>query len=329
MKLEINKKDSFCLPQKELSRALDGADENDLKVLLLLCSITEDGSFDTDKLRSECASAAGISETDFDNSVAYWRGARVLKLKKNAKKNDSQDGPDTVKKKTLLEEKLPSYTEYEMADKIDSTAGLKAVIDECQQIVGKIFSSADTSVIVGLSDRLGLSGEYIIMLVAYCMGIGKKSLRYIEKTACAIYDEGVDSPEKLAAYIEKKERVHEGVTQIKKMVGAKERELTVKEQKLVNTWLDEYALELDVIKIAYELAVSRVEGSGSYIPYMGGIIERWHQKGLHSAKDINEMHAAYKKSREESTSGFDANDFFDKAVNKTKNKKKKQTEKEA
>ncbi|MBE6606486.1 MAG: hypothetical protein E7635_05575 [Ruminococcaceae bacterium] len=324
MKLEINKKDSFCLPKKELTRALEGADEADLKVLLVLCSRTQDGSFETQDIRSECASIAGVSESDFDNSIAYWRGARVLKLKKNTGKSEESTAGKT-NNKSLLEDKLPDYTEKEMSDKIEATKGLKKVIDECQQIVGKIFSSADVSVIVGLSDRLGLSGEYITMLAAYCMGIGKKSLRYIEKTACAIYDEGIDTPEKLADYIEKKESVHENLSKIKKMVGAKERELTTKEEKLINTWLDDYGLDLELIKLAYEISVSRVESGGGYIPYMGGIIDNWHQKGLRDAKAIKEMHTAYKKSKEESTGGFDATDFFDKAVNRTKNKKKKQT----
>ena len=46
MKLEINKKDSYALPKKELARVLDGASEEDLKVLLLLCAISEDGTVD-------------------------------------------------------------------------------------------------------------------------------------------------------------------------------------------------------------------------------------------------------------------------------------------
>ncbi len=325
MKLEINKKDSYALPKKELARVLDGASEEDLKVLLLLCAICEDGTVDTDAVKEDVSSLAGISETDFDLSVAFWRGAKVLKAKKNTKSKEEQmaTAPGKKKEKTLTEDTLPDYTEEEIAGKIENTRGLKKAIDECQQIVGKIFSPADTRVIVGMSDRLSLSEGYIITLVAYCVGIGKKSLRYIEKTACALFDEGIDTEKKLEAYITKKEKSHEAITIIKSMLGISERELTAKEQKIVNKWIDEYCYDTDIIREAYELSVPRVENK-NYIPYMGGIIDRWFDKGVRSIDEIKEMTDAYKKSREDSLGGFDTDDFFEKAVNRTKSRMKKQ-----
>ncbi|MBO7148462.1 MAG: DnaD domain protein [Clostridia bacterium] len=183
MKLEINKKDQVYLPTKELSRALDGACEEDLKVLLMLCALTDDGSFDTSECKEAVTEAAGISDTEYESALAYWRGARVLKAKKTQKsKNENADEKERIKEKTkksLLEDKLPDYTEEELALKIDNTKNLKQTVDECQQIIGKIFTPSDVSVIVGMADRLAFSGEYITMLVAYCSGIGKKSLRYV------------------------------------------------------------------------------------------------------------------------------------------------------
>lgn len=332
MKLELNKKDSLCLPQKELARALDGAGEDDLKVLLMLCSLTSDGTFDTDECKNAVIEAVGISGTEFESAVAYWRGARVLKLLKRSKKEnfDTEKIKEKVeKKKTLLEENLPNYSEEEMASKIDAAKDLKTTIDECQQIIGKIFTPADTSVIVGMSDRLGLSGEYITMFVAYCVGTGKKTLRYIEKTACAVYDEGIDTVEKLAAYIKKKESLHEAVTVIRRMTGASERELTAKESKLISVWLDDYGYDIEVVRLAYEKSVGRVQ-NGQFLPYMGGIIDRWYKQGMKSAEEISEMLTAYEKSRNDAKGGFDTNEGFEKAVNKTfKNKnKKRSTEKE-
>ncbi|MBQ4137460.1 MAG: DnaD domain protein, partial [Clostridia bacterium] len=222
MKLEINKKDQMFLPQKELSRALDGASEEDLKVLLMLCALTEDGSFDTDECKQAITDTVGVSETEYESALAYWRGARVLKAKKGqkAKAQDNEKKEDTEKaRKSLLEDKLPDYTEEELAFKIEKTKNLKETIDECQQIFGKIFTPSDVSVIVGMADRLGFTGEYITMLAAYCSGIGKKSLRYVEKTAFSLFDEGIDSVETLSEYIKKKESMHEALPKIKKMVG--------------------------------------------------------------------------------------------------------------
>lgn len=320
MKLEFNKKGAFCLPQKELSRALDGAREGDLKVLLMLCAMTADGSLDTDECKSEILTAVGIDEGDYDSALAYWRGARVLKLKKNEKDKSGgikeRSADENPKRKTLPSSGLPNYTEDEMAKKIESSGTLGATIDECQQMLGKIFTPADTTVIVGLADRLALSGEYITLLVAYCVGIGKRSLRYIEKTACEMFDEGIDDAAKLADYIKRKERVHEALPAIKRMVGAAERELTAKENALAQKWIGEYDYDIEVIRLAYERAVPKVE-KGSFMPYMGGILDRWFKQGLKSYEDISAMLASYSKSRSESTGSFDTDDAFEKAIEKT------------
>lgn len=320
MKLEINKKDQAYLPAKELSRAFDGATEDDLKVLLMLCALTQDGSFDTDECKKAVAEATGVSENEYESALAYWRGARVLKAKKGqkAKSDNSEDKEKT--KKTLLEDKLPDYTEEELALKIDNTKNLKQTVDECQQIIGKIFTPSDVSVIVGMADRLSFSGEYITMLVAYCTGIGKKSLRYVEKTACSLFDEGIDSVETLSAYIKKNESMHEALPQIRKMVGAGERSLTEKEAKLVEKWLGEYGYDLEMIKIAYEKSVSHVE-NGKFIPYMGGIIDRWYKQGIRTFDQLNDMLSAYEKSKAQSLGGFDTDDAFEKSVRRTAKKK--------
>lgn len=310
MKLEFKECAPFCLPKKELVRSLEDAGENDLKVLLMLRALSDDGLFDTDECKDEVLGAVGITDAEFESAVAYWRGARVIRLQKN------RSGDRKSEKKTLLESKLPDYTEDEMAQKIDTASDLKETIDECQQIIGKIFTPADTSVIVGMSDRLGLSGEYITVLVAYCVGMGKKSLRYIEKTACELYDTGIDTEKKLAEYIKKKESLHEAIPTIKRMIGAGERELTSKEKALVEKWIGEYAYDVEVVRLAYERAVTKVE-NGKFIPYMGGILDRWYKQGLRTCDEINAMIASYKQSKENAVGSFDTDDAFEKALKKT------------
>ena len=198
LKIEIVNKDGKLLPYKEVFRSIDGASENDVKVLALLCCFANDRVVDTDECRTEIIETLGLESGELESAVAFWRGAKVIKICKGVKKEEKS----VSKTDTKLEDKLPDYTQGEMADKITQTPELKGVIDECQQIIGKIFSPADVSVIVGMADRLSLSGEFITMFVAYCAGMEKKSLRYVEKAVCALYDEGIDTVDKLAAYIE-------------------------------------------------------------------------------------------------------------------------------
>ncbi len=318
VKIEIINKDEKFLPFKELLRSIDGASENDVKVLTLLCACADGRIIDTDECKDIIIEVLGLDSGEFESAVAFWRGAKVLKMSKGAKKTDGVK--QEVQASNKLEEKLPDYTQSEMADKISQISELKDVIDECQQILGKIFSPSDVSVIVGMADRLSLSGEYIIMFVAYCAGMEKKSLRYIEKSVCALYDEGIDTVDKLAKYIENKEKCHEESVKVRRMMGCADRDLSPKESTLLKKWLEEFSYNLEIIKKAYDIAADRGV-KGSFFPYMGAILDAWFNKGYKTAKDVDEMLSQYKKSQKESGTGFDTDDFFSKAVEKTKRKR--------
>ncbi len=326
VKIEIVNKDEKLLPYKELFRSIDGASENDIKVLALLCCFASERVVDTDECKCRIEEVLGLENGEFDSAVAFWRGAKVLKISKNTRKSETAKSEE--KPQTKLENKLPDYTQSEMADKISQISELKGVIDECQQIIGKIFSPSDVAVIVGMADRLALSGEFITMFVAYCVGMEKKSLRYVEKAACALYDEGIDTVDKLAKYIENKEKCHEESAKIRRMMGCADRDLTPKESNLLKKWLEEYLYGFEIIKKAYEISADRGI-KGSFFPYMGAILDSWYNKGYKTEKDVDDMLAQYKKSKDSSVGGFDTDDFFSKAVEKTKRKRTtKNTEEE-
>ena len=158
------------------------------------------------------------------------------------------------------------------------------------------------------------------MFVAYCAGMEKKSLRYVEKSVCALYDEGIDTADKLAAYIAKKEKSHDESVKIRRMTGCADRDLTTKETNLLKKWLEEYDYNFDIIKKAYEISADRGI-KGSYFPYMGAILDSWYSKGYKTETDIDDMLNQYKKSKDISVGGFDEDDFFAKAVEKTKRKR--------
>ena len=95
---------------------------------------------------------------------------------------------------------LPTYTTEELSGILERRAETSAVIDECERMLGKMFSTSETAKVVGLIDYLGLDGEYIINLCAHCARIGKKSLRYVETVAFDLYDRGIISVEALDAH---------------------------------------------------------------------------------------------------------------------------------
>lgn len=65
-----------------------------------------------------------------------------------------------------------------------------------------MLSQQDMSLLFSFYDWLGLPMEVIELLLSYCTASGHTGMRYIEKVAIGWAEEGVNTVEKAAEYIE-------------------------------------------------------------------------------------------------------------------------------
>lgn len=330
----------FSLPKEGLFEALPAANELNLKVLLLAAS--------DDRLRrdyeaccAELRSRLDITQSTLERAFAFWSEKGILTVvditpaAAGIPKKAAELSANPPKPKMLQSSSLPDYTEGHCADIIASSNELPDLIDMCQQIIGKIFTSSDVQVIIVLYDHLGLSGEYIASLFAFCVGNGKKSLRYIEKTALSLFDEGIDTSDALTAYIKRKENFEDNLSKIRKLIGAGSRELTAKEKKSFTCWLDEWRFEIDVITRAYEVTVDKINEPS--VSYMNRVLENWYKSGLTTLEAVEASLETYKKNKAEAShgaqtvngteSGFRTDEFFEAALRRSY--KDKDNEKES
>lgn len=334
-----------ALPKERLLEAMAGADMEKMRVLLLLAS-DESLRGDYDKARAGITARLDITGTAFDKDIEFWSSAGVISLASADEKSPQADVPaKTVsaepasakskpepktetargKEKTLMPSALPTYTESQCADIISASSDLADVTAMCQQIVGKIFTPADIAVIVTMYDHLGLSGEYILTLFSYLSGKGKNSLRYIERTAVNLFDEGVDTVDALNAYIKRKDEFEDNVGKIRSLIGAGQRELTAKEKKFFTCWLDEWCFPIDVITRAYEVTVDKI-GDPS-VSYINKVLENWKNSGLTTLEAVEASLENYRKKKAEAAhgtetvngaeSGFQTDEFFEAALRRS------------
>ena len=157
-----------------------GADE--LKVLLFLCSC--EGNADEKKL----VKLTGCKSESVRDALSFWRGAGVIDAADGeigAVESTEAASIETVpekkpeaKKKLQRSEELPNYTSKELSDILEQRSDTATLINECQNIMGKIFNVREINVLIGLCDYLTLDTEYIMILLTYCMSIGKKNLHF-------------------------------------------------------------------------------------------------------------------------------------------------------
>ena len=328
MKLNFQQ-DVLVLPEDVLSHCAE-ADGKRLRVLLWLSS---DLSL-AQKPRQLCR-LAGCSEKDAKDALGFWqeKGILISAASKavpamatvTAEKTDMTQTSEAKKatEAPLLRraDELPNYTSVELAALMEKRHEMRVLVDEAQRILGKMFNPSEVNILVGMVDYLGMSEDCILLLLAHCQKIEKKSMRAIEKYALHLADKGVVSFEAMEEEIRTVEAMYTFEGQIRSLFGLGKRALTTKEKKMLSAWVS-FGYDIDVVRIAYEVTANAT-GEAS-LPYANSILERWNAEGLREIKEIeayNEQARAKKEAKKGAKTGlgssFETDDFFEAALRRS------------
>ena len=190
------------------------------------------------------------------------------------------------------------------------------LVNEAQNIWGKVFNPYEAQLLVGLSDYLRLDDEYILLLLAHSKRIGKKSLREVERYALRLVDDGVTDAAALEEFVKRTEARRTLQGKIRAMFGLGSRSFTAKENAMLDNWIS-YGYGEDIIRRAYEITVGAINEPS--LPYANSILERWHSEGLDTAAQIDAKLDAEreKKGQAVMTGSFDTDDFFEAALKRS------------
>lgn len=291
------------------------AGREELLVLLLLADAAEASV-------AAIAQRSGLDEERVKNALAFWRGAGVISLSESAPADAfvKSDAPESDRSPKLRREaELPHYTGDELADILEKHKDAAVLVDACQRSLGRMCNPHEINIILGLSDYLRLDNEYILLLINYCVRNGKKSLRYIEKTAFALYDQEIADVPSLTAWMARGDALKSAEGELRTMLGIGARALTGKETGMFTRWLCDFGFSVEIIRMAYEITVDA--NKAKVLDYMNGILERWHADGLNT---VEKIHAAA-QARAERQNGtvpkeggsFATEDFFDAALRRS------------
>lgn len=318
--IRFNYESSVAVIPASALKYIDKAKKFDLKVLFLLASNEISGKEDR---VSAIAEILDCGEDDVLGALSFWNGVGVIDTadteeptdpqKKQEKTEEGGKKADTPKRTKVSE--LPQYTTEELNQLLEKNESMCDLIDECQQILGKIFNTGDVKILVGLIDFLGLDEEYIVVLMHYCAETDKRSMRYLEKVAVSCLDDGITEATVLQAELRSREEKKSFEGSVRNMFGIGSRSFTKKEKSSISAWRENYAFGLDIIGKAYEITVNAT-GKAS-IPYANAIIEKWYAEGLKTLEEIEAYLIKDKAEHGEGAVSFDVDDFFDAALKRT------------
>jgi DnaD/phage-associated family protein len=143
----------------------------------------------------------------------------------------------------------------------------------------------------------------IMKIIDYCVDMDKKSMRYVEKTALAIYDDGIETYEALEEYFEKKKKAKSEEGIVRNIIGIGERNFTTAEKVHIAKWFDEYKSSKELITLAFEKTVASI--SKPSVPYMSKLLQRWSESGYKTAADVENGKAQGKSGKNIDLSSFD------------------------
>ncbi len=348
-------RDAKNVSDEQIGKLLRNADENDLRIMLaaMMVADREEGIVSV----SELSELLGMEKSEIDASMKFWRGADMLETvsvssknersEKKAKelsdkaandRNEPSDAEKSAKQKGtekrsahrngVLERSgaVGNYSSSELADLMEKRKISAQFIDEAQRIMGKVFRTYDTSILVGIVDQLGFEEEAVLAVLAYTVRRGKKTLRYAEQVSMALYDDGITETAQIMERISRIERSGEVIAEIRALFGAAGREMTATEKRLFTVWTEKFAYDIDVIRLAYDITVDSIQKP---VPkYTNSILEKWYSEGLRTAEDVNryiEEKNSEKRSEKTAdrsdaasvTKSYDVEDFFEAALQRS------------
>ena len=184
----------------------------------------------------------------------------------------------------------PNYTERDVLQAVDSDNSFRLLYGEVQRLLGRNLNTEELKILLSFVRYLGLPPDVISVLVSYCKerarmrgSLRNPSLRTIEKEAYSWAEQGIDTLEEAAAYIQAQNNRHSRISKLMSLLQIRGRNLTTAEERYASSWLD---MDFDekAIKMAYERTC--LNTGGLNWAYMNKILVRWNEAGLHTGEQI-------------------------------------------
>lgn len=320
-----NYTDSTIVSNQFIDEYMKDANDAQIKIYLYLLRMM---SSNLPTSISEIADKFNHTEKDVLRALAYWEKQNLMQLDYDEKgevcglhmksAQPVKEGrivplPKAVptpapaadsreNRKSSVEK--PSYS-------LDDVAAFKKN-EEASQILfiaesylGRTLSATDMKSLLFIYKELHFSTELIDYLIEYCVGKGKREMRYIEKVAVNWASENVTTVRQAKNRSTRYEKL---VYTVMKALG-RSSDPTNQEAEFIYKWNKQYGFSQDMILTACEKTVLAVDSHR--FEYTEGILSKWHKNGIRTLNDIKNAEEAFQKSKASHSAGKAGNSFHD------------------
>lgn len=164
-----------------------------------------------------------------------------------------------------------------------------------ESYLDRTLSSSESELISYLYGTLHFSKDLLLHLYDYCISLGKTNCKYIQKVALSWDEQGIHTPEEAE---QATNAYNTAYTSVARSL-ALDRALAPIEKKRVDCWQKEWEMDLSVILEACNRTILKLHKVD--FNYIDGILEHWHQAGVHTLQGVERADQAYMQSKAEKT----------------------------
>lgn len=266
---------------------------------------------------SSIADRFNYTEKDILRALLYWDKEGLLSIEFDNEKNvvgiclneipaseaASNSAPvpvettaDTIPvENTVPAAAKPFYSLDKMAE-FRNREEVKQLIFMTEHYMGKTLSKADSNSLLYMYEELHFPVDLIEYLIEYCVNNGHKSMRYIEKTALAWSDEGIDSVKAAKSNASHFKKEYFAVL---KAFGISGRNPVDADIDFIKRWTNEYGFDIDIILEACNRTIRSIS-KPSFV-YADTILKSWKEKEIHHKSDLAKLDESFQKEKTKKT----------------------------
>lgn len=277
---------SFSVPVAVTDKHLKLAGAAQIKVLLwLLRHAAENPTMD------ELCKALNMKSADAADAMQYWIECGIVLA--DGKAPEVQNEPEyAAPAKTNAPVEITAEigfvrpTAEQILKRTKESAEIQFMFNEAQKKLGRTIGYDGQSTLLMIHDSYGLPVEVLLMLIEYCVSIGKNSIAYISKAAKTWSEKEIDSIEKADEQIHTLRRCDGTWKKLCELTGISTPRPTASQSSYLSRWTNELKFDIDMIYLAYEEMANHTDKIS--FPYINKVLQNWYDSNLKSPADVEE-----------------------------------------
>lgn len=247
--------------------------------------VSRNGEAASDIREDKAALTENLSGNGDIPKSAENSGALVKKPSSRENAEGTGEGKDDSPKRVNVIAAPPrkSMLPSEIAERIEKSGEVAFMFKTAEAELKRVLTFDDQRTLLWIHDHLGMSGDVVTMITAFCCRRWGASMAKIEKTAIDMFERDVVTHESVNRELAAMEQRSSYEGKVKAKLGI-QTSITPRQREYVEDWCGK-GISVELVEKAYYITME-TKGRADF-RYMGGILKKWYDNGVSTADEAD------------------------------------------